>query len=132
MSNKKKYLSPMTLIIRLTIYEMLKVIQYIWVQSIYPLSKLIVILLPYIMFIIGGGKFKLGIKIFIPLILLGISWFLGGIANKLGKGDNPPIPLEPFTTEDEYGELSIRQDRIQELILFTSDYESWLKRKGLL
>ena len=124
---------PVTFLVRLSLYEMLKAIHYIWLQSIYPVSKLIVILLPYMMYMIGkDGKPLIGIRLFIPPIVLGISWFLNEFANKLGKGDTPPIPLEPFTTEDEYGEVSISYDRIQELILFTSDYESWLKRKGLL
>ena len=75
---------------------------------------------------------SVGGEIFIPLIFCILIFFIKSYANKIGKGTTIPIPNKRFTEEDDDGEVSIENRRIQELILYTADLEDWLERKWLL
>lgn len=125
-------------ILRAVIIEMSNTLKYVLSTSIYPLSKLLIILLPYMMIFITiwmykvRGEFKIGIEYIIPIVILLISYFLKSIADKIGKGEAPPIPMERFTYDDGEGEVSCEYSRLQEMLLFVNDYEKWLERKGLL
>ena len=125
-------------VLRAVIGEMLSVCEYALSTSIYPISKLLIIVLPYLMLFIGvkeyevRGYFAVGGELFIPIVVFLISWFLKSFADKIGKGEAPPIPRERFTTEDSEGEVSCEYSRLQEMLLFVNDYEKWLERKGLL
>lgn len=125
-------------ILKAVIGEMLSAIVYVLSISIYPISKLIIIFLPYLMCFIGvemykvRGHFAIGGEVFIPIVLFLISWFLKSFADKIGKGEAPPVPNERFTSEDSEGEVSCEYSRLQEMLLFVNDYEKWLERKGLL
>lgn len=131
-------MSNMCKILRAVIGEMLSMFIYVLSTSIYPISKLLNILLPYVMLFIGievykvRGRFAIGGELFIPIVVFLISWFLKSVADKIGKGETPPIPRERFTTEDGEGEVSCEYSRLQEMLLFVNDYEKWLERKGLL
>lgn len=81
---------------------------------------------------ISRGYFAIGGELFIPIVVFLISWFLKSFADKIGKGEAPPVPSERFTTEDGDGEVSCEYSRLQEMLLFVNDYEKWLERKGLL
>lgn len=78
------------------------------------------------------GHFAIGGELFIPMLVFLVSWFLKSFADKIGKGEAPPVPSERFTTEDGDGEVSCEYSRMQEMLLFVNDYEKWLERKGLL
>lgn len=47
-------------------------------------------------------------------------------------GDDVPTPAERFTDVDEDGMVSVRNERIQELLLYVSEVEDYLERKGRL
>ena len=134
MVSRKRFIK----ILRAVIGEMLSVVVYVLSTSIYPISKLLIIALPYVMYLIGAemykvrGYFAIGGEVFIPIVLFLISWFLKSFADKIGKGEAPPVPSERFTTEDGDGEVSCEYSRMQEMLLFVNDYEKWLERKGLL
>lgn len=125
-------------VLRAVIGEMLSIILYVLSTSIYPISRLLIICLPYIMWYIGiktyisRGYFAVGGELFIPIVVFLISWFLKSFADKIGKGEAPPVPSERFTVEDGDGEVSCEYSRLQEMLLFVNDYEKWLERKGLL
>ena len=76
--------------------------------------------------------FGFGNEIFIPIVFALVIYILKLIANKTGKGINLPVPAKRFTQVDDDGEVSIENDRIQELILYLADFEDWLERKGML
>ena len=61
-----------------------------------------------------------------------LAYFLKSFANRIGKGETPPVPNERFTSDNGDGEISVEHSRLQELILFVNDYEEWLERKGYL
>lgn len=96
-------------------------------------------LLPYVMYLVGqqicsqnGGQIKVGFELLIPLGFCAVIYFLRSVANKIGKGITVPVPSKRFTEIDEDGEVSVRNSRVQELILYLADLEDWLERKGLL
>ena len=118
--------------------EMFNTFRYVLSTSIFPLSKILVFILPYLMLLVGITLYKdlgLCMKIFfliLPILISLLSYFLKSIANKIGKGEAPPIPYKRFTSDDGDGEVSVEHSRLQELLLFVFDYEEWLERKGLL
>lgn len=92
------------------------------------------IILPYLMYYLGV-KLKtryLYLVLLIPVIVYLVSYYSKSYANKINKGSAIPVPSKRFTQEDEFGEVSIDQDRISELILYMADLEDFLSRKGLL
>lgn len=100
-------------------------------------SKTLSLMLPFAMYFAGqmrnGGKeFKLGAELLIPFGVFIIIYLLNACANKIGKGTTMPIPKKRFTEIDDYDEVSIRNDRVQELILYMADLENWMERKRLL
>lgn len=101
-------------------------------------ARILNLVLPYLMYLIGQyvyedrGNFAIGSEIFIPIIFCMIIYYIRSYANKIGKGTTIPIPNERFTEVDDDGEVSIENNRIQELILYLADLEDWLERKGLL
>lgn len=94
--------------------------------------------LPYAMYVIGQHvmatrkELTAGSELFIPIAVMVLIYFFRSFANKLGKGMTIPVPKKRFTEIDEDGEVSIRNDRVQELILYLADLEDWMQRKGLL
>lgn len=96
-------------------------------------------LLPYLMYFIGqrvcfnAGNIGIGAEVFIPLGFAIVIYYVRSIANKIGKGITVPVPRKRFTNVDvESGEVSVDQNRVQELLLYVADVEDWLVRKGLL
>lgn len=118
--------------------EMFNTTTYVLSTSIFPLSKILVFILPYLMLLVGLTVYKdsgLGMKVFflvIPVLISLFSYFLKSLANKIGKGETPPVPVKRFTSDDGDGEVSVEHSRLQELLLFVFDYEEWLERKGYL
>lgn len=95
-------------------------------------------ILPYLMYLIGQyialdrEEFAIGSEVFVPIVFMVLIFYLKSTANKIGKGTTVPIPDKRFTEVDDYGEVSIENNRIQELILYVADLEDWLERKGML
>lgn len=125
-------------ILGVIVIEMFNTFLYYLSISIYPISRLLIILLPYLMVYITienykvRGEFVVGIEYLYPVFILLVSYILKSFANKIGKGETPPVPKERFTIEDGEGEVSCEYSRLQEMLLFVNDYEKWLERKGLL
>lgn len=125
-------------LIVLVIVEILYEVLYFIEDNLNNFGRLIEILLPYGMLILGGicykqrGELAFGAEIFIPVLVLLVAYFFKGLANKIGKGDTFPVPQNRFTSVDEDGNPEIEVDRVQELILYIYDVEEWLRRKGRL
>lgn len=71
---------------------------------------------------------------FIYLLLPLVVWVITSVfdiylSNK-GLGSRIPKPIERFTEDIGDGEIVIRNDRLQELILYTNDLENWLRANG--
>lgn len=102
------------------------------------IANILNIVCPYVMYLLGQyafgsrGKFNVGAELLIPLVFAVVIYLIRQFANKIGKGTTIPVPQKRFTSVDEDGEVSINQNRLQELILYTADVEDWLERHGLL
>lgn len=120
------------------ILDVIYLIIYFVSNNLKNFARLLNLLLPYAMYIIGQymykerGKFAVGSELFIPICVCVVIYFLHSFANKIGKGITIPVPNERFTEVDDDGEVTVENRRLQELILYMADLEDWLERKGLL
>lgn len=127
----------MNVIIDIT-YEVFCTVRYFIKNNLTTFANILNLILPYIMYFCGQeyaisrGKISVGGEIFFPLLFIIIIFYLKSIANKLGKGITIPLPEKRFTHVDDYGEVSIENKRIQELILYLADLEDWLEKRGML
>lgn len=111
-----------------------------WIgNSLRYIAVILRIILPYFMWYIGiylyeqRGKFAVGGEIFVPLYVFIITYYIKQYANRLGKGERIPIPEKRFTEPgEEDGEYTVEVKRMEEMILYMSNLEDWLQRKGLL
>ena len=121
-----------------TIEDMFNMLGYILSTSIYPISKILMFILPYLMFMLGltiykdSGDDMKAVILLIPILINMLSYILKSAANKIGKGETPPVPYKRFTSNDGDGEVSVENSRVQEMLIFVYDYEEWLERKGYL
>lgn len=121
------------------ILDVLRGIAYFLKQNLRNFAAILNLLLPFIMYFIGQwcvsfrGGIAVGGEIAIPIVVCVIVYYLKSLANKYGKGSYIPVPEKRFTeVDEESGEVNVRNDRVQELILYLANLEDWLERKGLL
>lgn len=120
------------------IIDVVRAVDYFITSNLRNFAWLLNFILPYLMYLIGQnvyekrGYFGIGGEVLIPIVFCVITYYLRSYANKIGKGTTIPVPDKRFTEVDDYGEVSIPNNRIQELILYLADLEDWLERKGLL
>lgn len=98
-------------------------------NSVPKMSLLFKMVLPFVMYYYGMHEGKLSYWLFLPLAFWFVTIILDRISDKTGKGKEIPIPSKRFTEEDEDGEVSIEQSRLQEMILYVNDIENYLQRK---
>lgn len=119
-------------------YEAWCTIRYIAVSNLYNVAVCVSFALPYVMYLMGQdlalerGYMAFGGEVFVPLIVGALVYYAKELGNRANKGKRVPVPSQRFTTVDEYGEVSIPNDRLNELILFIADYEDWLTKRGML
>lgn len=120
------------------ILDIVRAVAYFITHNLRNFAWLLNLILPYVMYFIGQrvcadrGQVTVGSELFIPIVVCVIIYYLRSYANKIGKGHTIPVPDKRFTQVDDYGEVSIENKRVQELILYLADLEDWLERKGLL
>lgn len=113
--------------------DALRNVAYFIKNNLINFANILNFILPFGMYFIGLGSESFQAEyLLIPIFFTVFMYYIKSIANKLGKGITIPIPDERFTEVDDDGEVSIRHDRVQELLLYTADLEDWLERKGLL
>lgn len=98
-------------------------------NSVPKISCLFKFSIPYLMYLFGRYCPKITYLLFLPLIVWLVTNVLDRIAVKTIKGKQFPIPYERFTQEDDMGEVSIEQSRLQEMILYVNDVENYLQNK---
>lgn len=109
--------------------EMLQDLARIVKNSIPKMSLVFKMVLPFVMYYYGMYEGKLSYWLFLPIVFWFVTNVLDRISDKTGKGKEIPIPSKRFTKEDEDGEVSIEQSRLQEMILYVNDVEDYLQRK---
>lgn len=103
-------------------------------------SKLMMIVGPALFMVIGAAACRSHQDndfIVVALFIAAFAWslsslFLKGYADRIGRGDIVPAPVKRFTDKEEDGLVTVRQDRVQEMILYLADVEDWLERKGMM
>ena len=112
--------------------EFLLDIVYWFKNNIRVFIGLIQLGVPYLMYWLC---YKYAFNVFvliIPIASFLIQVVMNRVNDKIGKGREIPIPESKFTQEDEDGEVSIDTHRLQEMILYVADVESYLERKHLI
>ena len=100
-------------------------------RVIYPALSLLEWFIPLLTLVLCKylGVVNTLITMFVIMVVIRL---IKRLANKYNVGDSIPVPRERFTSEDEDGEVTIENNRLQELILYINDIENWLSRKGML
>lgn len=130
----KKFFSIMGTII----VDIVRAADYFITNNLRNFARILNFVLPYLMYIVGQnacetrGYLDVGGELFIPIVFCIMIYMLRSYANKTGKGTTIPVPNKRFTEVDDDGEVSVPNNRIQELILYLADLEDWFERKGLL
>ena len=125
-------------IIGAIIVDIILAVDYFIKNNLRNFAWILNFILPYLMYIVGQnvcaerGYLDIGGELLIPIAFCIITYILRSYANKIGKGTTIPVPDKRFTEVDDDGEVSIQNNRIQELILYLADLEDWLERKRLL
>ena len=120
------------------IVDVAKAIDFFIQNNLRNIAWLLNFILPYVMYLVGQnvcetkGYMAVGSELLIPIIACVVIFFIRSYANKICKGKTIPVPNKRFTQVDEFGEVSIENRRVHELILYLADLEDWLERKGLL
>lgn len=101
-------------------------------------STLVQLGTPYIMYFLGQrlvverGYCAVGGELFVPVVLWTVANFIKNVAIKMNRGPHIPKPTERFTVVDEDGIVSVEQDRLEEMLIYMSDLEDYMERKGWL
>lgn len=120
------------------VVEIFQSIFYWFISNLRTFATLLNIILPYLCLYVGQycynfrGRYGVGSEVFIPIIFAFIIHYLRSFANKIGKGSSIPKPVKRFTEVSDDGEVSIPQERLEELIIYMADLEDWMERKKLL
>lgn len=118
------------------IVEFFNTTTYFLVSNMRNFANVLNFSCPYLMYFLGQylqtGSCKLSFYLIIPIIISLFTYFLHSAANKTGKGNACPVPIKRFTEVSEEGEVSIENDRLQELLLYMADLEDWMERKNIL
>ena len=101
-------------------------------HSLSPLSKIIILVTPIVMYWIGRGQIKFDWWLILPISLICIASIFRRVSNRIGRGDTFPVPKEKFTSVDEDGNPYVGAQRIEELILYVADVEEWLQKNGYI
>lgn len=106
-------------------------------KNIGKVGSIILFFLPYATLFIGEELFRerktilIGSELLFILVIQFVCFMFKKYSDKKGKGSTIPVPKIRFTEEDEDGEISIRNERIQELILYMDDLENYFERKHM-
>lgn len=121
-------------LIRDAIVDAFRTLCYFIKVNLRYIANMLEFALPYMMFYVGLSLDEFWVpELFVPIAMFISIYLFRYSAERLGVGNRiPPIPNKRFTHVDEDGEVSIENDRLQELILYTADLEDWFERKNVL
>lgn len=136
-SDKKRPNSFVRALAEITV-GIINTFKYSFLCNLNSMAWTLELCVPYGMYIIGQnvalsrGHVGFGGELLIPVVVFVVTYYMREYANRKNKGARIPVPDTRFTTVDDDGEVSIRNDRVQELILYLADLEDWMERKGML
>jgi len=131
-----KFIDFLALVLEV-IKEVWFVVIYTIKSNLYVMGKMLEFSIPYIMWYLTislyeeRGQFAVGGEMFLPVLLFFICGVIRKASNKKGQGNEFPVANKRFTTEEEYGEVTISEDDIQEIILYLNDVENYIEKRGM-
>lgn len=117
--------------------EAWSITRYALKSSLRHMAGLIIVITPFLMYFIGSyvykerGYFAVGGEALVPFILLFVAWTFDIAASRNGK-HGFPVPMRRFTEETFPGEITVKQQDVQEMILYVYEVENYLERLGRL
>ena len=103
-------------------------------SNLYAAAAVATALMPLLCFAVG----MMGVRIPVPcqvglIVVVQFGLYCAKrYATKVGKGRSVPVPVSRFTDVNEDGEVGVKMERLQEMILYVADVEDYLERKGLM
>lgn len=95
------------------------------------ISNILRFITPYIIILLLNFYDNINtIAFFIPVAIWVVTSVFNIYLNRKGIGGRFPIPDERFTENVGDGEIRIKNDRLQELILYTNRLENWFRNNG--
>jgi len=122
-------------ILKSIIHDSIRQVKKYVEDNLFGFADALNMFLPFLMFFIGkdlsGTNDIFGLELLIPVGIFGLIYLMRQYANRIGKGITIPTPMKRFTECHGDGEVTVHYTRLQEMILYMSDLEDWLKRNGL-
>ena len=116
--------------------ELIGAFIYVFISNMRNIANVLTFICPYLMYFLGQylltGGCKFSLYLIIPILISLSAHYLHSAANKTGKGNACPVPARRFTEVSDEGEVSIENDRLQELLLYMADLEDWMERKNIM
>lgn len=106
-------------------------------RNIFIFCKMLEFSTPYIMWYLAismhkeRGYFSVGGELFIPPVFFFICGVLNKVSEESGQGYNFPVAKKRFTSEDDFGEVTITENDIPEVILYLNDVENYIEKRGM-
>jgi hypothetical protein len=99
------------------------------------LPMLVLHLLPYVVIasaLFGGCSAVVLMNMFWLTVLAQVICFITSKYLKYSEVEDNgfPVPCKRFTTESRDGEVTVENNRLQEMIIYVCDVEDWLESSG--
>ena len=121
------------------VLEPLRALVYILQMSVFNIANVIELVMPYGMYLIGQyvcsyrESVHIGGEILVPILILLVTSTLKRYARMQGFVKSMlPVPRKRFTEVYDDGEVTVKQEDVQEMILYMADLEDYLQRTGRL
>lgn len=103
------------------------------IKSIFVIIEnlLMIVLIPGIWIVYFMGWLNLATSIILYCLACLVFFVFQYVDKRYSFSLKFPIPEKWFTHEDEYGEITVEKDRLQELILYVNDVEKFIVQNGL-
>lgn len=129
--NKKKEKNKICLVLLQTMLELFSTLKYGLIGELDKIAVIIQIFIPVAIVYFNTSIIKM---LIISCILIIVTKYIKEVGYKLNHVTERgfPIPLERFTSVDENGFISIKDEEVHEAMIYLCEVEDYLKSKGWL
>lgn len=128
---RKRKVNRVFVILLQTLSELLATFKYGLIEELDKVAVVLQILIPVV---IARTDLSIPKMLIVSCILVICVKYIREVGYKLNHVTERgfPIPLQRFTSRDENGFISIKEEETQEAMLYLCDVEDYLKSKGWL
>lgn len=114
-----------------TLVELVATLKYGIVEELDKIAVIIQILIPVV---IANTSLSIPGMIVVSCLLVMVTKYIKEVGYKLNHVTDRgfPIPIRRFTDKDNEGFVDIKEEDMQEAVLYLCEVEDYLKSKGLL